>query len=229
MDAQEPRDFSGVRTEESPEPTDPTFIGKLKLLCPSLYFSLSAWERDHLDSVFLSDMLHSSEVGKGKDLDSVQEITDLVDDRTMPIPGTVTNQEKSPLVLPETLTVEDSNIVLGYGEPVSSDHSLDRIISALVPSFSETSSPTLIPTYLGKEVVVRTNSMDITELLRVMGLLQGRILRGRGVWGMNYPLSKLGVPVKRRGPTILLSAKQNPSNLEQGALRGMKSLARDKS
>jgi hypothetical protein len=61
-------------------------------------------------------LLHPSEVGKGKDLDSIQEILDLVDDRTMPIPGTVTNQEKSPLVLPETMTVEDSNIVLGYGE-----------------------------------------------------------------------------------------------------------------
>jgi hypothetical protein len=53
MDAQEPGDYSGLRTEESPEPADTTFIGKLKFYCPSLYFSLSSWERDHLDSVFL--------------------------------------------------------------------------------------------------------------------------------------------------------------------------------
>jgi hypothetical protein len=40
MDAQEPRDLSGVRTKESPEPMDPTFIGKLKkivLHCISHY------------------------------------------------------------------------------------------------------------------------------------------------------------------------------------------------
>jgi hypothetical protein len=96
-------------------------------------------------------------VGKGKSLDSVQETQDLVEDQTLPTPGTVTTQEKRPTVLPETMAMEDSFIVLGYGEPVSSDHSLDRIISALVPSFSETTSPTLILTYLGKEVVDRTN------------------------------------------------------------------------
>jgi hypothetical protein len=62
--------YSGLRTEESPEPTDTTFIGKLKLFCPMLYNSLSAWERDHLDSYFLSDSDHQTEVGKIPVLDS---------------------------------------------------------------------------------------------------------------------------------------------------------------
>jgi hypothetical protein len=64
LDPQDLGDFTGLRKEESPEPTDATFIGKLKLFFPSLYNSLSAWERDHLDSFFHTDSVHQPEVGK---------------------------------------------------------------------------------------------------------------------------------------------------------------------
>jgi hypothetical protein len=87
MDSQDLGDYSGLRKEESPEPTVTTFIGKLKLLCPSLYNSLSSWERDHLDSVFLTDLVHQPEVGKEKYLDSVQMPPDLVEIRPMTTPG----------------------------------------------------------------------------------------------------------------------------------------------
>jgi hypothetical protein len=52
MDAQESRDFSGARDMDSPDSSNNTFIGKLKHYCPSLYFTLSVWERDHLDTFF---------------------------------------------------------------------------------------------------------------------------------------------------------------------------------
>jgi hypothetical protein len=109
----------------------------------------------------------------------------------------------SPTVLPDSLAEEDSFIVLGYGEPDTSDHSLDRIISALVPSFSENTSPIPLPTYLGKEVVARTSTTGQHNDPRVMGVLQGRSWRGRRAWDLNYLLSKPGVPVKRREPLIL--------------------------
>jgi hypothetical protein len=173
-------------------------------------------------------MLHPSEVGKGKDLDYVQEIPDIGDDRIVPIHGTITNQEKSPPVFPKTLTVEDSNIVLGYGEHVSSDHSLERIISALVPSYSETSSPTLIPTYLGKEVVVRTISIGHHRAPSGDGIVLGK--DHAWSWGLGYEFSpiKTRSARKKAGTNDSYTAKKNPSNLEQGALRGMESLARAK-
>jgi hypothetical protein len=59
VDSQEAGDFTTTRAEESLEHPNPTFVGKLKLYCPSLYFSLYAWERDHLDSTFLQDLIPS--------------------------------------------------------------------------------------------------------------------------------------------------------------------------
>jgi hypothetical protein len=50
-------DFADSHTasmEASSEQYKDSFVGKLKLHCPSLYFSLSAWERDHLDSSCMS-------------------------------------------------------------------------------------------------------------------------------------------------------------------------------
>jgi hypothetical protein len=52
VDTQEAVDYTSARVEESPEQPNTSFVGKLKQYCPSLYFSLSAWERDHLDSTF---------------------------------------------------------------------------------------------------------------------------------------------------------------------------------
>jgi hypothetical protein len=41
-------------TKDTPGPISDTFIGKIKRYFPSLYFSLSLWERDLLDSYFSS-------------------------------------------------------------------------------------------------------------------------------------------------------------------------------
>jgi hypothetical protein len=54
-DAQDPMDYPGLCSEESPAALDTTFVGKLKHFCPKLYFSLSAWERDHLNSILFPD------------------------------------------------------------------------------------------------------------------------------------------------------------------------------
>jgi hypothetical protein len=43
----------------SPEPPDSSFIGKIKLLFPFLYNSLSAWEREHLDSHVISESVYT--------------------------------------------------------------------------------------------------------------------------------------------------------------------------
>jgi hypothetical protein len=55
VDAQESGDYPGMSTEDSPVLLDHTFIGKLKHYCLALYFSLTAWERDHLNSILFPE------------------------------------------------------------------------------------------------------------------------------------------------------------------------------
>jgi hypothetical protein len=93
VDSQEAGDFSTARAEESPEPPNPTFVGKLKLYCPSLYFSLSAWERDHLDSTFLPDLIPSPVADLGTFLRLFQRDQTLLKFRVESTPVTVTTQE----------------------------------------------------------------------------------------------------------------------------------------
>jgi hypothetical protein len=57
-------------------------------------------------------------------------------------------------VLTESLMMEGSPLLPSYGEPTTSEHSLDRLRSDLVPSYREVTSPVPIPTYLGKAEVV---------------------------------------------------------------------------
>jgi hypothetical protein len=163
MDSQEQGDFSGARATGSPESLDSIFIGKLKHLCPSPYFTLSAWERDHLDIFFHSYLLHMSVTIKGKEFETILENSDSVDAQNNRLPVTVTTQEMSTNELLEPLIVEDSNIVPGYEELVPSDHSLDRMITALVPTFRESYILTPISIYLGKEVVVRAGSNGVSR------------------------------------------------------------------
>jgi hypothetical protein len=69
---------------------------------------------------------------------------------------------------------------------------LDKIISALVPSFNETSIPTPISTYLGKEVVVRTNYVGLQRAPSGDGIVSGK--DHAWSWGLGYELS----PIKTR-------------------------------
>jgi hypothetical protein len=137
------------------EHPNPTFVDKLKIYCPSLYFSLSAWERDHLDSTFLLDLIPSPVADLGTFSETIPEGSDSVEVRVEPTPFPETTQETVTIEQPSILSVEDSSIAPGFREPDFSDHSLDRMITSLVPTYREASSPIPIPTYLGKEVMNR--------------------------------------------------------------------------
>jgi hypothetical protein len=97
---------------------------------------------------------------------------------------------------------EDSLFVPGYGEPVSSDQSLDRMITTLVPTFREASSPIQFRLSWGRKLWLVLGLVVFLEHLHVMGFQMERTLHGRGDWGLNYHLSKLEVPAKRRGQTF---------------------------
>jgi hypothetical protein len=57
----------------------------------------------------------------------------------------------------------------------------------------------------------------------------GKDFPGRGVWVLRSPQLKLGVLVKRRNLLSTTPAMQFSNISDNGALRGMKSLAREKS
>jgi hypothetical protein len=76
-DSQELGDYAAMRVEDTSGNSVATFVGKLKSLCPSLYFSLSAWERDHLDSTFMPERLPSSVNDSGTSSETDTMRTDL--------------------------------------------------------------------------------------------------------------------------------------------------------
>jgi hypothetical protein len=153
----------------------------------------------------------------------------LADLRTMTIPEPEPFQELSSPVLPDSLAKEESLVVPGYGEPATSDHSLDRIISALVPSFSESIKPIPIPTYLGKEVVTRTSTTGTHSDPSGDGIATRK--EPTWSWGLGFELSPIKTRSSRKkaGTLDSLPTRQTTTILEQGALRGMKALAREKS
>jgi hypothetical protein len=54
---------------------------------------------------------------------------------------------------PNLLLSEDSPLLLGYGEPDLSDHSLDKMLTDLVPTFREVNSLVTIPIFLRRTEV----------------------------------------------------------------------------
>jgi hypothetical protein len=56
---------------------------------------------------------------------------------------------------PSCLLIVGTILVLGFREPDYGDISLDRVLTSLVPSSREATSPIPLPIYLGKEVTHR--------------------------------------------------------------------------
>ena len=103
------------------------------------------------------------------------------------------------------------------------------MLIALVPSYREVASPIMIPTFLGKEVVVTAGPNDVSRASGSIGVSNGKDLAC--LWGLGLELS----PIKTRSArkksrtNLSFSTNQLSSNVYQGGLRGMKSLARAKS
>jgi hypothetical protein len=168
-----------------------------------LYCTLSAWERDHLDSFYSSETILSEVTVKTvahdkviEDLATIPETVlvtpDSFLDECVPSTTTVDTLDVTNPVLPEILLAEGSPLLPGYGEPAASEHSLDRMLSDLVPSYREVTSPVPIPTFLGKVVVVSGGPSDVATVSGSSEVSSGKDL----AWsrGLGLELS----PVKTR-------------------------------
>jgi hypothetical protein len=100
-EASDTLDYPGLSSEDNPTTTDSTFVGKLKHYCPNLYFSLSVWERDHLNSILFPDQF----LRKGQDLEKSP-----LDSENMVMDGerTMSPVGVSPRVSPRTLPLTSS-------------------------------------------------------------------------------------------------------------------------
>jgi hypothetical protein len=155
--------------------------------------------------------------------------SDHVEVRTDPTPLSVTTHETVTVEQPSITTMEDSSTTSGYREPDFSDHTLDSLITSLVPSYREASSPIPIPTFLGKEVINRAETSGASGASTCVGEDSGKDLAWSRGLGFEVSPIKTRSARKKAGTNLTFSAHQLSTNIEQGALRGMKSLARAKS
>jgi len=129
----------------------------------------------------------------------------------------------------EHLLSEGSPLLPGYGEPKASEHSLDRLLIDLVPSYREVNSPVPIPTFLRKvEVVSREPNTMIPDPIVAEVSSSKNLAWSRGL-GLMLSLVKTRSAHKKSGTNPTLSTQLLHSSIDQGVLRGIKALARDKS
>jgi len=133
---------------------------------------------------------------------TIPDGSDSVEVRVEPTPLPETTQETVTIEQPSILSLEDSSIAPRFKEPDFSDHSFDRMITLLVPTYREASSPIPNPTYLGKEVMNKEEPSGALGESNCEGGILAKTMHGREAWGMSSLLSKLGVPARRMGLTI---------------------------
>jgi len=139
------------------------------------------------------------------------------------IPNVTLLVELSPKTTMEGTNMISKTISLDVG-----DHSLDSVINSLVPSFREASSPIPILTFLRKEFIIRAKDTRALGDSSSIGEGSGKNLAWSQGLGIEVSPIKTRSACKKTGKNISFFAQQLTTNLEQGALRGMKSLPRAK-
>jgi hypothetical protein len=219
------------RNDSSP---DDSLLGKLQLLCPSLYNTLSASDRlfiiEQTDTILPPE--HSSSLP-----DHVTPIHTTIQP-TAPEPSTSIPNTTLPITYPARATETDSFSasevaqdpipIAGHTEPSQSETQLDALIqdSFPVPSLPFDSIP--IHTYLGKNLVQSSGSHS--DRPSSSGVNPSPVLDPTWSRGVGLELSPLKTRSARKktltGSSSAVSTIPVPS---QGALRGLKALARGKS
>jgi hypothetical protein len=103
------------------------------------------------------------------------------------------------------------------------------MVTTLVPSYRDVSNPIPIPTFLGKEVVVNAGPGDASRASSCIGVSNGKDLACLQGLGLELSPVKTRSARKKSRTNLSFSTNQLSSNVYQGGLRGMKSLARAKS
>jgi len=106
-------DYPGLSSKDSPFAHDTSFVCNLKHFCPKLYFSLSSWEHDHLNTILFPYQSLGKDPASEKTFTAEPKVIVLDGDRFLspvdvpPIGGDTTCLNSQPS------TGDDSFIVLG--------------------------------------------------------------------------------------------------------------------
>jgi hypothetical protein len=156
--------YPGARDLDYSPPSTTTFVGNLRHYVPSLYCSLTAWEKDHLDSFFsaFSNDTGASDTSEmrvsGPEVNIILTESDVspLDSKVVECTTYSSSTEslhKTKNDQPNLLLSEDSPLLPSYGELDLSDHSLDKMLTDLVPTFREVNSLVTIPIFLRRTEV----------------------------------------------------------------------------
>jgi hypothetical protein len=125
--------------------------------------------------------------------------------------------------------VGESSILLGFREPKLGESSPGAVMDTLVPIYRETMSSTPIPTYQGRSEVRRIGPIGDSSSIEWNGEGSGKEFP----WsrGLGFKISPIKTRSARKkaesiSPTPILHFNNFSDN---GVLRGMKALAREKS
>jgi hypothetical protein len=150
-------------------------------------------------------MVHLGKLSETKPVVSVS-----LEDRAETTKFLVTIPESETIEEPSNLTTEGSSLVLGFREPDYGDHSLDRMLTSLVPSYREATSPIPISTYLGKEVTHRVESSGALGV----STCEGEDSRKDYAWlrGLGYEFSSIKTrSARKKAGTNTTFSKQHLS------------------
>ena len=106
---------------------------------------------------------------------------------------------------------------------------MGAILDTLVPTYRETLSPTPIPTYQGRSVVRRVGSVGDTGTFERSGEGSGKEFTWSRGLGMDISPIKTRSARKKEVSDYTTPVTLTTNNTDNGALRSMKSLAREKS
>jgi hypothetical protein len=116
----------------------------------------------------------------------------------------------------------------GYTKPIDSDPTLEATISSLISPINVLSEPRSIPTYLGRDLIPEISSMEASTSSKFEKPDTGK----EQTWsrGLGLELSPLKTrSAREKNGSTFSSSVSLSTDQDQGALRGMKSLARVKS
>jgi hypothetical protein len=122
-----------------------------------------------------------------------------------------------------------SCIILGFRESEIGDCSIGAVLDTLVPSYRETTTPIPLPTYQGRNVIRQEGISSEVGSVGQNGEETGKEFSWSRGLGIEISPIKTRSARRKEGTCSTTIAIQNSIISDNGVLRGMKSLAREKS
>jgi hypothetical protein len=208
---------------------DDSLVGKIQLLCPSLYNSLSSWDRlfitEHGNNIFSTEALVASP-------DLPTPSTEPVPSVSLPLPNSSSETFPSPTNPTTRVSSSPSNTTIanspqpytlpGYTEPDQSELRLEALFPTALSSHSLPFESLPLPTYQGNSVIHPSPDLPSSSTQIFPTGPDPHWSRGIGL-----ELSPLKTCSARKNSQTELKAPEDSAAVTtHGALRGFKALAR---